>query len=859
MRVFVLSLLGAAFLAPAVLPQEQAVLVRIIETSLFSPPSPDPAGIVYLPSTGRLLVSDSEVNEMTIFAGVNLYSVSVAGNLVGTATTLGFSNEPTGLALNPLNGHLFISDDDADKVYEVVAGNDGIYGSGDDTVTSIGTAVFGCTDAEGVAYDPSQNALFIVDGSHRTVFRVSAGPNGVFDGLAPAGDDTTSQFDVGVHGLLDPEGITYSSGSGTLYILDGNSDQIIETTKTGTLLRRISIAQANLNGAAGLDIGPASDVPGKWNFYVVRRGVDNDTNPNENDGRIFELSASGLIASGNVPPFVSAGMDTTVGIQNVAVLDATVFDDGLPNPPGSLTVNWSKLSGPGMVLFANPTLVDTTATFSLTGQYVLRLSAYDGQFTTVDDLTIDVVAGSVFQVERRVATGSDDAEENTAGTVSLGSSDLELVVDVTPQTVGMRFTAVTVPKGATIQGAWIQFQADENTSETTLLTLQGHAIDNAPTFTGSLGNVSTRARTAAAVNWSPLPWTNVGEAGPNQRTTDLSPVIQEIVNRPGWSSGNALAIIVTGSGRRVAEAFNGEPLGAPLLIVQYSGPTPPNTAPLADAGPDLVVSLENVASLDGTVSDDGLPNPPGALTTTWSKVSGPGTVNFGNANAVDTTASFTSAGSYVLRLTADDGALTTFDETTVTVNPTNMAPLVDAGADAAVGLPAVADLDGTVSDDGLPNPPGAFTTTWSKVSGPGLVAFGNANAVDTTASFASAGTYVLRLTADDGALSAFDETTITVTPANVAPSVDAGPDAAVDLPAVANLDGTVGDDGLPNPPGALTTTWSKVSGPGTVDFGNANAVDTTASFASAGTYVLRLTADDGALSAFDGSRAPFMS
>jgi hypothetical protein len=66
MRVFVLSLLGAAFLAPAVLPQEQAVLVRIIETSLFSPPSPDPAGIVYLPSTGRLLVSDSEVNEMTI-------------------------------------------------------------------------------------------------------------------------------------------------------------------------------------------------------------------------------------------------------------------------------------------------------------------------------------------------------------------------------------------------------------------------------------------------------------------------------------------------------------------------------------------------------------------------------------------------------------------------------------------------------------------------------------------------------------------------------------------------------------------------------------------------------------------------
>ena len=37
-------------------------------------------------------------------------------------------------------------------------------------------------------------------------------------------------------------------------------------------------------------------------------------------------------------------------------------------------------------------------------------------------------------------------------------------------------------------------------------------------------------------------------------TPDL---IQEIVDRPGWSSGNAMVIIVTGSGRRVAEAYDG--------------------------------------------------------------------------------------------------------------------------------------------------------------------------------------------------------------------------------------------------------------------------------------------------------------
>jgi len=80
---------------------------------------------------------------------------------------------------------------------------------------------------------------------------------------------------------------------------------------------------------------------------------------------------------------------------------------------------------------------------------------------------------------------------------------------------------------------------------------------------------------------------------------------------------------------------------------------------------------------------------------------------------------------------------------------------------------------------------------------------------------------------------------------NQAPTVNAGVDQAVILPASASLDGTVSDDGLP-PGSTLTTTWSQLSGPGTVTFANANAVDTTASFSAAGTYALRLTATDSA-------------
>ncbi|MBN1417593.1 MAG: hypothetical protein JXP34_02390, partial [Planctomycetes bacterium] len=88
-------------------------------------------------------------------------------------------------------------------------------------------------------------------------------------------------------------------------------------------------------------------------------------------------------------------------------------------------------------------------------------------------------------------------------------------------------------------------------------------------------------------------------------------------------------------------------------------------------------------------------------------------------------------------------------------------------------------------------------------------------------------------------------------PANAPPSVDAGPDRSLELPDAAILDGTVSDDGLPDPPGAVSVTWSVASGPAAVAFGDATAVDTTATFSSAGTYVLRLTASDGALSASD--------
>jgi hypothetical protein len=235
-------------------------------------------------------------------------------------------------------------------------------------------------------------------------------------------------------------------------------------------------------------------------------------------------------------------------------------------------------------------------------------------------------------VEVRVAASSDDAEESATGQVDLASTDLELVFDRSIQTVGMRFNGIELPPGAAIVNAYLQFQVDEATSGATSLTISGQDVDHAATFVSSNGDISSRPRTAATVSWSPVPWPIRGEAGPDQRSPNIASVIQEIVDRQpvgdqtGWVSGNSLAIIITGTGERVAESYDGVPAAAALLHVEYGAGQPPvvtiNTPPdgaslnagegitfsgsAADAEDgDLTANLSWVSSLDGTIGTGG--------------------------------------------------------------------------------------------------------------------------------------------------------------------------------------------------------------------------------------------------------------
>jgi hypothetical protein len=174
-------------------------------------------------------------------------------------------------------------------------------------------------------------------------------------------------------------------------------------------------------------------------------------------------------------------------------------------------------------------------------------------------------------VSVRVNASSDDAEQTlSTGAVVLNSTDLELADDgAATQLVGMRFNSVQIPKGASIMGAYIEFETDVAWSSACSLTIRGQAADSPSTFTTTSNDLSTRTKTTASVAWAPAAWNTVDQ---KHQTPDLTTVVQEIINRPGWAEGNSLVLFAEGSGTREAESFDGESTAAPLLIVNFTVP-----------------------------------------------------------------------------------------------------------------------------------------------------------------------------------------------------------------------------------------------------------------------------------------------
>src|SRR4051812_44373439 len=198
---------------------------------------------------------------------------------------------------------------------------------------------------------------------------------------------------------------------------------------------------------------------------------------------------------------------------------------------------------------------------------------------------------------------------------------------------------------------------------------------------------TTTAWTESGVTWNTRPAAGGAKVGSLtvKNTTgqyydvDITPFIQSELAAGRTTVALLLGNPITSS---PYTSFNSRNAASnkPQLVVTPGGPAI-NSAPSVNAGPDLAVTLPASASLAGTVTDDGLPS--GTVTTSWTKFSGPGTVTFGNASLLSTTASFSAAGTYVLRLTGNDGELVSSDDVTVIVNPagaitTTLNPTADS-------------------------------------------------------------------------------------------------------------------------------------------------------------------------------------
>jgi hypothetical protein len=162
----------------------------------------------------------------------------------------------------------------------------------------------------------------------------------------------------------------------------------------------------------------------------------------------------------------------------------------------------------------------------------------------------------------------------------------------------LRFQSLYIPRGAQIDAAYLEFTVDEAYSVTSAVDVRAEAADTANAFTSTGFNLTTRSLTAASVAWSIPAWPTVGAT---QRSPDISAALQEVIARNGWTPNASVVFVISGTGHRTAEAYEGLPGAAALLHVEYSTQALPNEIPVADF-------TFNVSGLTATLTDTSVDN-----------------------------------------------------------------------------------------------------------------------------------------------------------------------------------------------------------------------------------------------------------
>jgi hypothetical protein len=477
----------------------------------------------------------------------------------------------------------------------------------------------------------------------------------------------------------------------------------------------------------------------------------------------------------NLAPSVNAGPNQTVTFPNAANLNGTVSDDGLPNPPATVTTTWSKVSGPGAVAFGNANAVDTTASFSQPGTYVLRLTAHDSLLSAADEVTITVNPNDFTII------ALPDTQFYSRDLSPIFAAQTQWIVNnkAAMNIVYVAHLGDCVENGNSFTSEWDHANAAisliENPNTTGLL----HGIP----YGIAVGNHDQTPGGNPAGNSTLLYNTYFGESRFLGRTY--------YGGHFGSNNDNHFSLFSAGAMDFIVIYFEFDPAANPTvlawadellkthvnrraIIVSHYLTEAGNPAPFGIQGQAIYDALKGNANLflmlaghrpeEGRRTDIFNGNTVHTLMSDYQGRANGGDgwlriLEFSPANNEIRVRTYSPTLNQ-FETDADSQFTLSYDMT-----PTgNVPPVTRVGPDQEITIPNTAALDGTVSDDGLPNPPGALTTTWSKVSGPGTVIFGNTHAVDTTASFSQAGPYLLQLTAHDGEKASSADVVVLVNP-----------------------------------------------------------------------------------------------
>lgn len=225
----------------------------------------------------------------------------------------------------------------------------------------------------------------------------------------------------------------------------------------------------------------------------------------------------------------------------------------------------------------------------------------------------------------------------------------------------LRFTNIIIPRGNIINSAKLQVKSNSTLSTdcSNIIRIRTENVDNATSPT-SMPIINTP--TIASVNWNPESWSGASWYD----SPDIKTIIQEVINRSGWVSGNSIRIDIDNynspdiQAYRAIANYTNNPVGSGAkLVIDYSSNVSATGVTIDKS--TVTLNVNQTDQLTATISPADATN----KTVTWSS-------NVPSVATVSSTGLVTavSAGTATITVTTQDGGFTA--TCSVTVNSANV-------------------------------------------------------------------------------------------------------------------------------------------------------------------------------------------